>query len=52
MQKVENMTKHRQQGTKVKDKGTDIIWSQMCSFLFQSQVNIDTGWTGELPRSE
>ena len=27
------MTKHRQQSTKVKAKGTDLIWSQICSSL-------------------
>ena len=28
-----SMTKHRQQSTKVKIKGTDLIWSQICSSL-------------------
>ena len=26
-----SMTKHRPQGTKVKEKGTDLMWSQICS---------------------
>ena len=33
-----SITKHRQQSTKVRAKGVDPIWSQVCSSLLQQEI--------------
>ena len=41
------MTKHRQQSTKVKVKGTDLIWSQICSSLLRDEaLGVEMGSEG------
>ena len=34
-----SMTKHRQQSTRVRNKGTDPLWSQVCSLLQNYRMN-------------
>ena len=37
-EKIDSMTKHRQQSTKVRTKGLDPKGSQVCFFLLHNQI--------------
>ena len=51
LQKVQSQPKHKQQSTKAKVKGTDLIWSQICSSLLHNKLAF-VGIGEDIPRNQ